>query len=229
MWSAERGQRQARRRGESRQDVMGFTALSRERLLGSGHPDLRQGGPPHVGLIESADLGATWRTVSLRGEVDFHALTASGDAVYGFDGLSGRLLTSADGGRTWTPRRGPGAVISIAADPEDERSVAALAEDGSVWLSEDAARSWRRAPKQRPGLLSWTRDGRLYSVAGDDRIYATDDDAASWERLGTVQAQPAAVATGERGDLYIAVGEGTVLQASNRGRRLGVRVSGTAS
>ena len=229
MWSAGPGERRAVRRGESRQDVMGFTAQSSERVLGSGHPDLRQGGPPHVGLIESADLGATWRTVSLRGEVDFHALTASGDAVYGFDGLSGRLLASGDGGKRWSPRRTPGALISIAADPEDERHVAALVEDGSVWLSRDGARSWRRAPKQRPGLLAWTRDGRLYSVAGDGRIYATDDDAVSWERLATVQAQPAAVATDDRGELYIAAGEGTILRTSNQGRQIGVRVSGAAT
>lgn len=228
MWAAEPGQRQARRRGESRQDVMGFTALSRERLLGSGHPDLRQGGPPHVGLIESGDLGATWRTVALRGEVDFHALTASGDSVYGFDGLSGRLLSSADGGERWTPRRSPGALISIAADPEDERRVAALAEDGTVWLTNDGARSWRRAPKQRPGLLAWTREGRLFSVGGDGRIYATDDAARSWKRLATAGAQPAAVATDARGDLYIAVGEGTVLKAANSARHLRVRVTGAA-
>ena len=229
MWSAEPGQRTAMRRGESRQDVMGFTALRRDRVLGSGHPDLGQGGPPHVGLIESGDLGETWRTVSLRGEADFHALTASGNTVYGFDGLTGRLLVSADGGRRWTERRAPGAIISMAADPKDEGSVAALAGDGSLWSSDDAARSWRRASTQRPGLLAWTREGRLYSVGADGRIHATDDDAASWERLATVGARPSAVAADARGDLYIAVGEGTVLQASNGGRRLRVRVAGAAT
>ena len=229
MWSAPPGQREARRLGESRQDVMGFTALSRERLLGSGHPDLRQGGPPHVGLIESPDQGRSWRTVSLRGEADFHALAASGDAVYGFDGLSGRLLTSSDDGDTWTPRRSPGALVSIAADPEDERRLAALAEDGGVWLSTDGARSWRRAPRQRPGLLAWARGGRLYSVAADGVISATDDDGRSWRRLATVESQPAAVAADARGDLYVAAGEGTILQATKRGRQLSVRVSGAAS
>lgn len=229
LWAAAPGEREARRRGDSRRDVMGFTALGRERLLGSGHPDLRQGGPPHVGLVESRDLGQTWRTVALRGDADFHALTASGDAVYGFDGLSGRLLASADGGRGWRARRSPGALIAIAADPQDGRRVAALAEDRRIWLSTDGARSWRRAAQQRPGLLAYARDGRLYSVAADGRISATDDDGASWKRLATAGARPTAVATDARGDLYIAVGEGTVLQASSRGRKLRVRVSGAAT
>ena len=91
------------------------------------------------------------------------------------------------------------------------------------------ARSWHRALKQRPGLLAWTREARLFSVAGDGRIYATDDAARAWKRLATAGAQPAAVATDARGDLYIAVGEGTVLNASNSGRQLSVRDSGTAS
>lgn len=228
LWAAPEGEREAVRRGESRRDIMGFTVAGRDRLIGSGHPDLREGGPPHVGLIESGDGGESWRTVSLRGAADFHALTAAGDDVYGFDGLSGRLLASADGGRTWRKRPSPGALISIAADPRDGRRVAALAEDG-VWLSADGARSWRRAPQQRPGLLAWSGSGRLYSVDAGGRIHASDDRARSWERLGTAGAQPAAVAVDERGDLYVAVGEGTVLRARNRGRKLDVRVSGPAS
>ena len=51
-----------------------------------------------LGLIESTDGGATWRTVSPRGEADFHALAARHSRVYGHS--AGRLVVSEDAGRT---------------------------------------------------------------------------------------------------------------------------------
>ena len=56
------------------QDTMGFTITGPDRFLGSGHPDLREKLPSHLGLIESRDRAQTWTPLSLLGEADFHAL-----------------------------------------------------------------------------------------------------------------------------------------------------------
>ncbi len=61
---------EADRIGDSFQDTMGFTVAGRNRFLGSGHPDVKgmqAGQPARLGLIESADGGATWSALSLSG------------------------------------------------------------------------------------------------------------------------------------------------------------------
>ena len=41
------------------QDTMAFTVVGPGHFLGSGHPDLREDLPAHLGLIESTDAGET--------------------------------------------------------------------------------------------------------------------------------------------------------------------------
>ncbi|HET6398662.1 MAG TPA: hypothetical protein VFH47_03830, partial [Candidatus Thermoplasmatota archaeon] len=70
--------------GRDRFDFMGFTQDRVEpgTYYASGHPtDAAAYGGPHLGLLRSRDEGATWETRSLRGEVDFHALTAMGSGA----------------------------------------------------------------------------------------------------------------------------------------------------
>ena len=81
LWAASKGQTKAQRVGESRQDIMGFSMVSDDVFVASGHPDLTQNQPPHLGFIESRDGGKSWQNVSLLGEADFHSLQASGRQV----------------------------------------------------------------------------------------------------------------------------------------------------
>ncbi len=69
------------------QDTMGFTVVGPSTFLGSGHPDSQKDPhlPPRLGLIRSTDAAETWQTVSLTGEVDFHALHAVHGRIYGWD------------------------------------------------------------------------------------------------------------------------------------------------
>ena len=83
------------------QDTMGFTITGPDAFLGSGHPDPRESGPPRLGLIRSGDRAQTWTSVALRGEVDFHSLSATGATVYGWDSTSSAVLRSDDDGATW--------------------------------------------------------------------------------------------------------------------------------
>ena len=96
-WTAETG---VVRVSESRGDFMGF-AVGDEALYGSGHPAPGDDSPFALGLIVSDDRGATWDGVSLSGEADFHALTASESGGVGYDASSGLLRSSSDG-ETWT-------------------------------------------------------------------------------------------------------------------------------
>ena len=90
------------------QDTMAFTIAGPDTFLASGHPDLREDLPPHLGLIESTDAAQTWQHQSLQGEADFHALEVVGDRIYGYDATSGRLMTTTDR-TTWeTIATGPG-------------------------------------------------------------------------------------------------------------------------
>ena len=89
--------------GEERFDAMSFTIADADRFLMSGQPESGAGGPAHFGLSESTDTGRTWRSLSLEGEADFHALEGAGDRVYGVDSQSGASCPprTAGGGATW--------------------------------------------------------------------------------------------------------------------------------
>ncbi len=95
------------------------------------------------------------RRKSLDGEADFHTLASSGERVYGYDGTQGRLMVSADGGRTWQERRPPSGVFSIAIDPRDPDRILAATEQGLL-ASRDAGRTLRTLGEGQPlvGLLA---------------------------------------------------------------------------
>jgi hypothetical protein len=105
------GDRSAERVAGLYQDTMGFTVVGRDHFLGSGHPGSIENDPPCLGLIESRNAGATWRPISLRGEVDFHVLEARGNTVYGFGSdwqtREPRFLRSDDSGRSGTRLTAP--------------------------------------------------------------------------------------------------------------------------
>src|SRR5215212_7781482 len=112
LFKAADGEQQLHRIGDSEQDIMGFSVISADRFIGSGHPapnDTSE--PPNLGLIESRDGGQSWKNMSLLGDADFHVLKSEGARVYGFDGTEGRLLVSDDGGKRWTQRAAPAAMF----------------------------------------------------------------------------------------------------------------------
>lgn len=210
------GQRELRRVGDLRQDTMGFTVVGPDRFLGSGHPDLRTGDPPHLGLIESDDGGKSWDSVSLRGEADLHALVAHSHVIYAFDSRSGRLLASATKGRTWAVRKSPGAIIALALDPKVEtRLVASTAE--AVFVSTDAGATWQERNGVEPGLLAWPKARELLHVAADGLVSVSSDRGRTWRQRGDVQAQPAAMgAAGDR--VHVADPEGRIFASRDGGR-----------
>lgn len=210
------GSERAERVGEGRQDTMGFTVVGPDRFLGSGHPDLRDDLPPHLGLIESTDAGRSWRSVSLLGEADFHALRASGRRVLGYDATGARLMRSDDGGGTWTVVRRDVALYDVAAHPGDPSRLVATGEDG-VAASGDGGATWRD-PGVRGVLLAWPRADRLYALAPDGAVTRTSDGGATWVRRGALPGEPAALtATGPEG-LVVALHDGRLVSSRDGGR-----------
>ncbi len=202
------------------QDTMGFT-VDEGRLLGSGHPDLREDLPAHLGLIESTDAGQTWTSVSLLGEADLHALTAEGSDVFGWDSVSGAVLASDDGGSTWQDGQTFEAVTDLAVDTGTTRGTALLATtvDGLL-ASPDHGATFTQFDPQPPVLLSQVEttsvgSSRLVGAAVDGTIWQLTTD--SWTRVGALPATPAAFAvTSDGRDL--AATEEEVLRSDDQGQ-----------
>ena len=226
LWVAPEGQTKARRVGQSQQDIMGFSVVSSDRFIGSGHPHpSQQDLPPNLGLIESRDGGKTWKNISLLGEADFHVLESSGPRVYGFDGTQGRLMVSSDGGRSWQQRTPPAGIFSLAVAPTSADGLVASTERG-LFMSNNAGKTLRplELRDQRAGLLAWPAKEQLYLVDGQGQVQLSSDGGRRWRPVGSIGGQPAAfLATG--GDLYAALADGSVKRSPDGGRSWSVRAT----
>jgi hypothetical protein len=215
LFRAPEGERRARRVGDKAQDTMGFTVIGPDAFLGSGHPDLRESLPPLLGLIRSDDAGRSWQPVSLLGEADFHVLRTEGTRIYGVNATDGRLMVSSDGGRTWARRTPPTGLVDLAAEPGDADHVVASGGD-RLYDSRDAGRTWRPL-SPRAGLLAWPARTQLYLVDAVGTVSRSSDGGRSWQRVGAVGGQPAALATHEN-HLYVALHTNEVKLSRDGGR-----------
>ena len=224
LFTAGSGETKVQRVGDSRQDIMGFSVVSGERFIGSGHPDPEDSDlPPNLGLIESTDGGESWRPVSLPGEADFHVLESDGDRVYGFDGTQARLMVSNDGGKTWEQRTPPAPMFDLAIDPTDPDHVVAATETG-LFDSTSAGEDWKPLARELAGLLAWPAGERLYLVDGNGQVQVSEDGGRKWRATGSIGGQPAAFMAHER-DLYAGLHDGVVKASADGGESWVVRAS----
>jgi hypothetical protein len=223
LFRAPPGRQTASRVGDSQQDVMGFSVVGPDRFLGSGHPGPGQDAPPNLGLIRSNDAGRSWQPVSLLGEADFHVLRSQGTMVYGFNGLTGALMVSRDGGRDWDEHAPPGPMLDLAIHPAEPSSVVASTDEG-LFTSSDAGRGWRSLADGRVGFLAWPDPERLYMVDGAGRVSISGDGGRSWREMGSIDAQPAAFAAADE-QLYAALPDGTIKRSSDDGTSWSVRAA----
>jgi hypothetical protein len=225
LFRAPPGERKSERVADRYQDTMGFTVVGPDRFLGSGHPDGRDRLPPFLGLIESRDAGKTWEPLSLQGEVDFHVLEASGRRIYGFgsnfDTREATMLVSSDGGRGWEERSPPEVLIDLAIDPSDPDSAVAAGER-ALYMTYDAGRAWKPLGAA-PGLLAWPADDALYVASADGGVRRSRDSGGSFEDVGEVRGQPAAVQGETADELYVALHDGVIKQSTDGGVRWKVR------
>lgn len=172
-------------------DYMGFTVAGPRTFLGSGHPAEGSDEPANRGLIKSHDAGRTWKTLSLGGEVDFHALEYAHGTVYGYDSTNGLLRVSKNG-TSWDKRaRIP--VLDITVSPDDPDLVLATTEDG-VTKSTDGGKTFGDSAKPVIAFTSWAKGDALYGIDPVGAVHRSRDEGKTWKKTATVPGgQPQAL------------------------------------
>ena len=207
--------------GKPGYDLMGFTVAGPDRFFASGHPPLDEADSPHLGLVESSD-GESWEEVSLGGRADFHVLRYSGGAIYGFNGLDGRLMLSTDDGASWRSARVPAPLFDLAIDPQDPTHLIAATEAG-LFEAASGGRKWKQIEGPL-GLLAWPDPTSLFLVDGEGRLSVSEDAGRSWRTRSALPEAPAVLYAASATELYAALPEGTVLGSSDGGRNWKPRV-----
>lgn len=225
LYRVGREDERAQRVDDRDQDTMGFTVVGPNRFLGSGHPDLRDDLPSHLGLIESVDAGGTWDSVSLLGQADFHVLRRAGSRVYGYDASNDRLLVSKDDGRTWQERPKPGPVLDLVVSPDDPKRILVTSIGvgaSGLFESRDDGRSWERLSGSI-GLLAWPTSARLYVLSGTGDVLTSTTGGSGLVRRGEIGGQPAAFLAEAPGELFAALHDGTIKWSRDGGATWAVR------
>ena len=225
LYRLDKGDEKASRVSDRHQDTMGFTVVGPDRFVGSGHPDLRDDLPSHLGLIESADAGETWEPISLLGEADFHVLRLAGQRVYGYDASNDRLLVSSDRGRTWDELEKPGPIVDLAVSPVDPSRIVVASAGGSeegLFESRNGGRAWVRIGDV-VGLLAWPTRERLYAVTGAGEVLVSTDGGRRLDRHGDIRGEPGAFLAQEPAELYVALHDGTIKSSTDGGATWTVR------
>jgi hypothetical protein len=199
---------------------MGFTVVGPDHFLGSGHPDFRDkqltlpDRRPLLGLIESRDAGRSWRSLSLLGEADFHALQVAHGLVYGYDATGGRFMVSGDR-RRWQ-MRSKLELTSFSVSPTDPELVVAATERSLV-RSRDGGRYWQPIRGPAGLLLDWERPDGLWAITEQGQLWHSTDAGANWRQRGKINGQPEAFLVHEA-QLFVAVAQLGIVTSTDQGR-----------
>ena len=194
------------------QDTMAFTVVGPGHFLGSGHPDLREDLPPHLGLIESTDAGQTWKPLALQGRADFHILEPAGDVLYAYDATSGRLLRTEDRATFEEVLAVP--LLSVAAT-ETQDQLIATTDQAQLITIHPATGETRELSGPTTTYLDTAPDVTVAGIAPDGAVRISSDDGQSWKKTGSIDGQPAAFTISEQG--WYAATETTVLRSTDAG------------
>lgn len=194
------------------QDTMAFTVVGPGHFLGSGHPDLREDLPSHLGLIESTDAGRTWQPLALQGEADFHILEPAGNALYAYDAISGRLLRTEDRATFEEVLTAP--LLSVAAT-ETQDQLIATTDRGELITINPGTGETRELGDPTTTYLETAPDGTLAGIAPDGAVRISSDGGQSWKEVGSIDGQPAAFTISEQG--WYAATETAVLRSTDAG------------
>jgi photosystem II stability/assembly factor-like uncharacterized protein len=208
---------------QHRQDTMSFAAVGPDHFLASGHPAVDEPGSAHLGLTASRDGGRTWGSVALAGRADFHALSASGATVYGFDGVTTAVMRSDDAGQHWQ-RGAPMVVSDLDVDPDNPMRVvtatrAGLMEslDGGIAFTALAAQPPRKLAliDHVPYVGDSDRHRALIGVDAAGTVVSLDADG--WQDSGSLPGPPTAF-TVIAPDRYAAATGSQVFVSEDAGR-----------
>lgn len=216
----------AQRVGDSQDDFMGFTVAGANTFLASGHPALGADGPGNRGLIESTDAGKTWKTRSLAGEADFHALDYADGTIYGYDSAGGLLRVSKNGTK-WEDRARIQA-LDIAVNPDAPNTILATTAEG-VAKSTDAGETF--APGKEPvmAFVSWAKDDALYGIDTSGGLNRSTDGGATWKKTTTVPGGQPQALTAVNAQRILAATQDGVYESLDSGKTFTKRLAVSSS
>lgn len=182
--------------GTEQHDLMAMTQNDTGELTASGHPDLRleeyrvEGKEPHLGIIESLNMGRTWAKRGMLGDADFHAFAPAVDGMYAAESTSARIWYGDLDGQ-WKPR-GEADLNDLAVDPANPGRVIGTDLDGGLWLSNNGAETWdQQNANIAPIEVEWPIDTTLFAVDRSGRFWRADDPAGPWTQTASgPEAEP---------------------------------------
>lgn len=193
-------------------DLMGFTVAGPDHFYASGHPGQGTDLPNPVGLLESTDAGRTWKTLSRQGQSDFHALTASGAGILGYDGA---LAVTTDG-RTWDDLAATTPPYALAASPDGAVTLATT--DTGLLRSTDTGRTWTPTPGAPPIVLAdWADPATVAGITPDGTVMVSTDTGLTWHSRGATAAPQAIAASAAGTGLRVVVVTGEEILDSTDG------------
>jgi hypothetical protein len=202
-------------------DVMGL-ARDGDRWLASGHPGADMEAPGNLGLRESRDGGTTWSEVSLSGEVDFHRLVAAGDTVMGMSAGDGKLLRSADDGKTWQDLGSP-PLFDLAIDPDSATIVIGTTPDGPVRSTDGGATFVPITGAPLLALLGWDTSAFI-GISSTGQVHRSIDAGVTWTALGTLEGPATALAVSS--EAVVALVGDTIVESTDGGMTFAPRLRG---
>ena len=187
-------------------------------LLGSGHPDRKQAPFESLGLLRSSDGGKTWKVISQLGHADLHRMVVKHSRLYAYDAVSGSLLISADGGRTFDEAVTPlEPMVDLAVDPGDPDRVL-LASDRTIYRSRDGGRHWRPLGRAADTRLAWPEDDALYRADRKGVVSVSANAGARFRRVGRVDGAPTRLEAVDGRHLYVALADGSIRETRDGGK-----------
>ncbi|GAA0642007.1 hypothetical protein Stsp02_20340 [Streptomyces sp. NBRC 14336] len=204
--------------GDSKDDFMGFTVADGNTFYASGHPT--SGG--NKGLIKSTDAGKTWKSLSLSGESDFHALDYAHGTIYGYDATNGLLRTTKDG-TAWKDGARLDA-LDIAVSPQDPSLVLATTAEG-VARSTNAGKTFAKGQEPVMAFLSWAAKDVLYGIDTSGGLNRSTDGGATWQKLSSVPGGQPQALTAVDAEHVLAATQTGVYESKDGGRTFTKRLT----
>lgn len=187
-------------------------------LLGAGaHPEGAGSAlPENLGLMRSADAGATWEPISALGDADYHVLQARGDHVIAVRAEAPDIEISGDGGRSFQTVTPPDAPLDVVFDPADPQRMLVATAQG-IHSSADGGRSWRPRDPTPSEQLVWAQPDAVYRVDPGGPVKVSADGGQTWKDRGTVGLTANELAADDGGTLYASVPGGEVHTSADGG------------
>lgn len=206
------------REGPFGQRVSSLAYLDADHLLGSGHPNWTDTKlPPFLGVIESTDDGASWRSIARVGFSDLHVLLVVNGVIYGYDTVLGGVVVSTDGGHAFVERNAPGGavVVDLVADPHAPRYLLATTPT-TLYRSGDEGRTWHKLDAAVESHLAWTPNG-LFRADASGTVWTSSDRGLSWRHVSKLPRAPGKLVEVPNGTLYAALDDGAIVVSRDRG------------